>query len=73
MRNLTNIKNLKLSIGDLVRTEQDHWKEYTGKVIDITMKPHPFRSSDKLIKFYRIEYGFRKGSFETCCTSMLSK
>ena len=65
------MKNLKLNIGDLVRTEQDHWKEYVGKVIDITMKPHPFKSSDKLIKFYRIEYGFRNGSFETCCTSML--
>ena len=65
------MENLKLNIGDLVRTEQDHWKEYVGKVIDITMKPHGINNSDKLIKFYRIEYGWKPGSFETCCTSML--
>ena len=62
-----------LRIGDLVRTEQDHYEEYVGKVIDITFKPHPYKSSNKLFKFYRIEYPFRKGSFETCCTSILKK
>lgn len=67
------MKNLKLQLGDLVKTEQDHWKEYVGKVIEITEKPHPFRISDKLIKFYRIEYGWKAGSFETCCTSILTK
>jgi len=67
------MKNLTLNIGDLVKTEQDHHEEYIGKVINITMKSHPYRSSDRLLKFYRIEYPFRKGSFETCCTSMLEK
>ena len=67
------MKNLKLNIGDLVRTEQDHHTEYVGKVIDITMKSHPYRASERLLKFYRIEYSFRKGSFETCSTSMLQK
>jgi len=67
------MKNLKLNIGDLVRTKQDHWKEYVGKVIDVTRKPNPFGNSDKLFTFYRIEYGWRPGSFETCCTSILDK
>ena len=63
----------QLKIGDLVNTNQDHHKTYIGKVIDITFKPHPYRSSNKLLKFYRIEYSFRTGSFETCCTSILNK
>ena len=56
----------KFKVGDKVRTNQDHYEIYDGTIVDIYEAPHPYRSSDKFLKWYRISYPFREGTFITC-------
>ncbi len=66
------MKNTVIKLGDKVTTEQDHYKSYVGTIIEIKKMAHPYRSSDRELTWYRVEYGFRQGSFLTCDTSIFN-
>ena len=59
-----------MKVGDKVKTDQDHYEEYVGTIIEIKKMAHPYRSSDRKLTWYRVAYPFRKGSFLTCDKSI---